>query len=311
MNELDKSAKFTFAKKDTVSSPIDNEKWKILIVDDEKEVHNISTMILKTIVFAHKGIELLHAYSAQEAKAVLAENQDIALIFLDVVMETEDAGLKLVQHIRYNLKNKLVQIILRTGQPGQAPLKNVIVTYQINDYKEKTEFTANKMFASVVTSLRAYQAHLELNRNRQDIENVLTATNKILSIHQRAIFVPTVMDLIDGVIGKPLNMLYMKSNAPDENLAAITVVSGRGLYSTYKGKALPSIHSKNVLDGYQRLSLTQKSGVDDYAYWGYFRNEEYLQLLFIEGEKKFSNVEKNLLQILTQIIDMKFDNFSD
>jgi len=42
-------------------------------------------------------------------------------VLLDVIMETDQAGLDLVEFIRDTLKNETVRIILRTGQPGQAP----------------------------------------------------------------------------------------------------------------------------------------------------------------------------------------------
>lgn len=146
------------------------ERWKVLIVDDEEEVHNITKLVLSDFKFDDKGLEIIDAYSRKEAQKIMDQNEDIAVIFLDVVMETEDAGLKLIKYIRDILNNKLVRIIMRTGQPGQAPEKNVILNYDINDYKEKTELTAQRLFTTMISSLRGYRDILTINSNNRELQ---------------------------------------------------------------------------------------------------------------------------------------------
>ena len=134
------------------------ESWNVLIVDDEPEMHAITRLALRDLSFRGRGLNFLSAHSGREAETLLRSNDDIALILLDVVMETEDAGLKVAQFVRESLRNERVRIVLRTGQPGQAPERNVIVEYDINDYKEKTELTSQKLVTTVISSLRTYQA---------------------------------------------------------------------------------------------------------------------------------------------------------
>ena len=144
-----------------------DQSWKILIVDDDAEVHTITQLALRDVVFEGKSLVFLSAYSAQEAQHLIQAHPDTAIIFLDVVMETDNAGLQLVQYVREALGNALVRIILRTGQPGQAPEDVVAVSYGIDDYKTKTELTAQKLTISVVTALRAFSTlmtMLELSR---------------------------------------------------------------------------------------------------------------------------------------------------
>ena len=123
--------------------------WKIVIIDDEKDIHTITKMALKRFTLDDRGLCFLHAYSAEEGKKVLAEEKDVALVFLDVVMETDDAGLKLAKWMREELGNNFTRIVLRTGQPGQAPEEKVIVDYDINDYKEKTELSNKVIYHSI------------------------------------------------------------------------------------------------------------------------------------------------------------------
>ena len=99
----------------------------------------------------------------------------MAVILLDVVMETEGAGLELVQFVRKELKNETVRIILRTGQPGQAPERRVVVDYDINDYKAKTELTADKLFTTLTAALRSYEQLLKLVQTRRGLEIIIDA----------------------------------------------------------------------------------------------------------------------------------------
>lgn len=173
----------------TAEDPCLQPDWKILIVDDDIEVHHVTRLILAKTIFKKRGIRLLSAYSAEEAKLILNDQTDIAMILLDVVMETDDAGLKLVHYIRDELCNKAVRIILRTGQPGQAPEERVIVDYDINGYKSKNEITAQKLFTTVIASLRAYETIVALDKNRKGLEKILDSTDSLFnvtSIHQFA-----------------------------------------------------------------------------------------------------------------------------
>ena len=111
--------------------------WKVMVIDDEKSVHDITCLALKDFVFADKKITFLNAYSEAEAKSVFARHPDTALMLVDVVMETEDSGLNFVRHVREELNNNLVQIVIRTGQPGSAPENEVISKYKINSYFQK------------------------------------------------------------------------------------------------------------------------------------------------------------------------------
>nr|MBP6600126.1 response regulator [Giesbergeria sp.] len=138
--------------------------WRVLVVDDDVEVHAVTRLILGKMRYKGRGIELLSAHSGIEARQVMTSQSDIAVVLLDVVMETDDAGLRLVSVIRQELGNTATRIILRTGQPGQAPEEQVIVDYDINDYKAKSELTAQKLFTTVVAALRSYETIVALEK---------------------------------------------------------------------------------------------------------------------------------------------------
>jgi signal transduction histidine kinase len=147
------------------------ETWEILIIDDEEDVHQLTHFVLDDYSYQGKKLKFVSAYSAEEAKLVFNQHPNMAVIFLDVVMETNDAGLKLVEYIRERLKNHLVRIILRTGQPGYAPEKQVIIKYDINDYKNKTELTDQKLFTVMTSSLRNYSDIKTIESYGQHLED--------------------------------------------------------------------------------------------------------------------------------------------
>ncbi|MEG6584513.1 DUF3369 domain-containing protein [Dendrosporobacter sp. 1207_IL3150] len=167
------------AKEKCVSGP---DKWKILIVDDEDDVHDVTRMTLRRLVFDGGRIEFFSAFSAAEAREILKLNPDIAVMLLDVVMEEEHAGLALVHYVRRELKNSLVRIILRTGHPGQAPEESVTIEYDINDYREKTELTTQRLLTAVVTALRSYRDLQIIDENRRDLKQVIKSSTQIFRL---------------------------------------------------------------------------------------------------------------------------------
>jgi CheY-like chemotaxis protein len=139
--------------------------WKVLIVDDDVDVHVVTKFSLSNAHFMGRRLSFLHAYSGAEALAVLRQHDDVALVLLDVIMETPDAGLMVARRIRDELHNELVRVVLRTGQPGQALEHSIILDYDINDFWCKTDLTTRKLFTTVIASLRGYHS-LEQARQR-------------------------------------------------------------------------------------------------------------------------------------------------
>ncbi|MCB0163763.1 MAG: response regulator [Anaerolineae bacterium] len=146
--------------------------WKVLIVDDKIEAHQVAKLALKRVKFEHKTLKFYSAFSAQEAKEVLQEQSDIALILLDVVMESDHAGLELAQYIRDILANKMIRIIIRTGQPGKAPEELVFMDYDINDYTTKTESTREKITTAVIGALRSYRDLTTIEEQKKELQKI-------------------------------------------------------------------------------------------------------------------------------------------
>ncbi len=176
------NSELIFADENSGEDMQDQGTWKVMIVDDEPEVHSVTELALGNFEFEGKPLEFINAYSGEEAKLLIQDHFDTALILLDVVMEKDDSGLKFVQYVRNELKHYLVRIILRTGQPGYAPEKQVIVDYDINDYKSKAELTATNLFASVVAALRGSRDLRSLEKTRNELEEIAKAAGQFVPI---------------------------------------------------------------------------------------------------------------------------------
>jgi PAS domain S-box-containing protein len=164
-------------KKERIFISTGEKPWIMMIIDDEKMLHALTRMVFEGFTFSGRKLEIISAYSGKDAKKLLDKHPDTHILLLDVVMETDDAGLQFVHYVRNELKNKSIRIILRTGQPDEAPEDKVISEYEINDYKEKSDLTAQKLITAVTASLRTYndlerieQLVNEINKKNQQLE---------------------------------------------------------------------------------------------------------------------------------------------
>lgn len=208
--------------------------WKLLLVDDEPEIHEVTRLVLGNFRFEGKPLQFLSAYNVDQAKRLLQTHEDIAATLLDVVMETDTAGLDLVKYIRDELNNHQIRIVLRTGQPGQAPEHEVISNYDINDYKEKTELTSQKLATVMFASLRAYRDIMTIEANKRGLERVLAASSHIFSHEKSTEFASAVLSQLTALVGMERGALYCKvgdlKNAEPETLL---VSAATGEYAKY------------------------------------------------------------------------------
>jgi diguanylate cyclase (GGDEF)-like protein len=168
--------------------------WPVLVVDDDPDVHAMTRVLLRDVTFQDRAFEVISAASATEARAILTQRDDIALGLIDVVMETPHAGLDLVRHIREELSNRCMAIVLRTGQPGEAPEREVMLSYDVNDYRNKTELTSQKLFTALVSGLRSWINLTTIEIQNAALESRIEARTRELDTARR--FSERLVDLL-------------------------------------------------------------------------------------------------------------------
>lgn len=220
--------------------------YKILIVDDEKDVHVVTQMVLRGFEFDGRKLDLWDAFSAKEAMEMLADNPDFALVLLDVVMEERDSGLKVAEWIRKTLGNKAIRIVLRTGQPGDAPENSVIKTYDINDYKLKTELTQQKLFSTLYSSLRSYRDIISLEKSRQNLQNIVKIGSELFSARSLDDFLKGMLDQVSQLYYDSLSSVVVQVRtvpfeAPEKSGLIVRGLEGSGLIVAATGKFRPLV----------------------------------------------------------------------
>jgi len=191
--------------------------WKILIVDDEPEIHLLTRTILKNVQFEGRPLLFLSSYDSESTRIILDKEPDIALILMDVIMEEDDSGLKLVKYIREELENKLTRIILRTGFPGEEPVKRIIVDYEINDYKEKVDLTTPQLFTSVIKSLRNYRdlvrrqdINREIEESRKKLTHVIKLSSELFSSRTMDLFLTDLINMTSHMINRHCEIWFQR-----------------------------------------------------------------------------------------------------
>ena len=192
--------------------PATRSPWKVMIVDDEPGVHAATRLALRGVSFRGRGLEFISAYSGHEALEKLRANDDTAMIFLDVVMATENDGLTAARQIRDEGFN-LVRIVLRTGHPGYAPEREVVVNYDIHDYKEKSSLDFSKLFSCLISALRAYDDLAHIEQHRRGLLSVLEAVSWF-DFRSLKRYLSRMLAELSGLAGIEIDQLLLASAAP-------------------------------------------------------------------------------------------------
>jgi len=257
----DVSDELLFTEEDTKpAAPANRKTWRILIVDDDDDVHHVTTFALSSVIILFRPIEFLHARSAAEAKHVLDTETDIAVILLDVVMESEDSGLKLVKTIREERGMTETRIILRTGQPGYAPEISAVSEYDINDYKTKSELTRTKLVTAVTAAIRSYNQLRAINAGRRGLEVIVRACAELTALHGLRSFAEGVITQIAGLLGlPPEGLVCAQDRGKDDGSVGPLVIAAAGHYSNLMNRPVDQIEDPRIREALQRCLKERRS----------------------------------------------------
>ena len=296
---------------DDAGAPADAEPapaWKVAVIDDDAAVHEGTRFALYDYSLHGQSIEILSAFSGEEGRELMRSAPDIAIILLDVVMETDDAGLKLVDYIRTQLKNEAVRIILRTGQPGQAPERQVIVDYDINDYKAKTELTADKLFTSLTAALRSYQQIQRMVETRRGLEMIIEGASTLYDFKSMQRLAEGVLTQIASLLNVECGGILVLRDAGGSQ-ERFSVLAGSGCYRRFAGAvssgALDTMLEDAVLGAFKRRThqFLPKLSV---LYIHTSSKREVVVVL--ETARPMSVTDRSLVEVFCSRLSVAFDN---
>lgn len=283
--------------------------WKIIIADDEEEVHIMTKMVMRKFQYQDRPMELLTAYSGEQTKQLMREHDDIAIVLLDVVMEHENSGLEVVKYIREILKNPFVRIILRTGQPGQAPQDDVIRNYDINDYKSKTELTVQKLYTAIIASLRSYTDMLHIDKNRRGLELILTQSREIFNLKETQFHDLMVSHYKEILAIEPMQVDELSAMIIHQNAMETFLVTGYGRHGKSIDTSLNAISDQKLLALLSRSKQLNDIAFDDgFFAFCYSDSAEIQRYIIIEVPFHLTELQRDLARIYASNARVAFDN---
>ena len=298
------------------ASPLASQKavpicpWKVAIIDDEQQVHAVTQMVLKNTLIDDQPLQFLTAYSAAEGLRLFQDHPDIALAFIDVIMETDNAGLELIHRIRNDLQNHSTRIVLRTGQPGTAPEETVIRSYDINDYKSKTDLTDTKLKTCVYSSIRSYRDIVTIEASKRGMQKVIAASDSVLrsqTLHQ---FGNAILSHTVQLLNIKTAEMYLVSQHVDLfGDAELILLAATGdevkLNTEWDTDILPGDVKKAILDTlkHQRASVTED------VFIGYYHTNENTQsVLYTRFREAHNPAQNEILKLFAANITLIFQN---
>jgi CheY-like chemotaxis protein len=288
--------------------------WKVLIVDDEDQIHTVTRMVLADFSFKDSPLEFLSAHSGSQAREILRAHGDIAVVLLDVVMETDNAGLELAVFIREELKNANLRIILRTGQPGQAPERRVIVDYDINDYKEKSELTAQKLFSTMVTALRSYRDIMTIEMSRNGLEKIIGASASLLQIRSMEMFLSGILMQIGSLLEMSLDAMLVSAAIGDRATVRAddyAVVAASGRFADRVGQPAHDALEPDIWRDIQHVMRARRSIFRNDRSVVYFLSRTNRDtVVYIETQAELLESDHNLVELFCTNASIGLDNLS-
>jgi len=285
-----------------------DEAWKILIVDDDVDVHDATLFSLKDCVLLGKPLAFLHAYSGQEAIALLRQHPDVALILLDAIMETEEAGLTTAQIIREELGLEDVRIILRTGQPGQIPEIDTITKYDINDYKTKSELSRTKLITAIIAALRSWQQIRRIQNSRIGLEKIIAASNRLIGEKGLQDFAEGVITQMASLLGlDPEGIVCVSRGMADEanNDEQCQVIAAAGQYRSLINKPLDEVQHNDITESVKNALIHKENIIESQSLTIYFSDtsgRDYAT--WIGAPEPLREIDTHLLKIFCTNISL-------
>ncbi len=288
------------------------KSWRVLITDDEKDVHSATAFALRNTEILGRPLEFFHAYSGQEAMTLLKEVKDIAVILLDVVMETPNSGLDLVHIIRHELGIHDARIILRTGQPNQAPEIEIIRDYDINDYKLKSELNQTKLYAALTTAIRSYNQIRAIEAGKKSLDMIVRASSELLTQKGLNNFAQGVIIHLSGLLSIPPEGLICvrRKNSPEED-NHIQIIAAAGQYCSLIDHYLTDLNESDAkslliqcLDNH--CNVFHKRGLA--LYLGSDSRGD--MSCFVMSSGMISDIDQQLLEIFCSNISVCADNLT-
>ncbi len=289
-----------------------NGAWKLMVIDDDVSTLSLTRLILNDFSYEQRGLQFIEGRSGTDARRLIREHGDTAVMLLDVMMETDTEGLEVVRYIREELKNPFVRIILRTGQPGYAPEDEVTAQYDINDYKNKARLSRQDLVTSVTACLRSYRELRTLDRARSGLKQIISATGHLMEYR-------SMKRLATGILTQLAALVTNRDSCDDQSANECFAASTRrgklmiyaafGRYEADLGNPVLTVVDEALAARVRTVMAARKSQFAGEHFFGYFRAENGVEnLIYLRGSHPLSAMERELIDVFSTNIASAFEN---
>lgn len=285
--------------------------WKVLIVDDNTDVHDATVFTLRDTLILNRPLQYLHAYSAKQAEGLIRENSDIAVILLDVVMETPNAGLDLIKTIRGRLGNSQARIILRTGEPNQAPEIQIIRDYDITDYKLKSDINQKVLYTSITSAVRNYRQICTIEASKKGLDLILRSSSELLTQEGLQAFSNGVIIHIAALLNVEPEGIICVRRRDGENTHQLHIIAAAGDYCPLLDRNLCEENPSHIYTLLNQ-SIDNKCNIfEEFGMALYLGcNSQGDMSCYIPTNQNVAEMEQSLLQVFCANISICADNIT-
>lgn len=292
--------------------------YKLIISDDDPEVHAVTKMILRDFEFEGHSLVIIDSYSGEETKEALRNNADAAILFQDVVMESNHTGLEIIEYLRNTLNNQLTRVVLRTGQPGEAPEEKVIKEYEINDYCLKTELTMSRLITIIISALRNYRDIVKLDKYRKGLEKIIETSADLFTHNSLTEFLTSILEQLSGFYIEKPEIMYIRDNSAFRErsgfvalgrIYAPVIVAATGKYEEFIGKNIELLPDFNEVSKWIYENSDENSIIDFVGSGFIIKNggtNNQNNYIFIEGDKELYDFD--LIKLFLANYSVALDN---
>ncbi|GAB0055876.1 3'3'-cGAMP-specific phosphodiesterase 2 [Candidatus Magnetaquicoccaceae bacterium FCR-1] len=280
--------------------------WKIMVIDDDPDLHPLTRLVLKDLLFDGRRMSFIHGYSGADARRLMVQHPDTAVLLLDVMMESDREGLEVVRYIRDTLENPWVRIILRTGQPGLAPEAEVIAAYDINDYKDKVNLSNQSLITSVTAGLRAFKLLDTIEKTRRGMHRVIDASGSLYEFHSMGQLAQTILEQFGLVInpGQPATDAF----AATLKHGVIRIHAATGQHAPLIGQPVDEVLSSDLVTLTWQALRERRPLFSEQVFIGYFRTRNGLEnLLLLDAGRRLSEVDRDLIELFSANVTASFE----
>ncbi|WP_028455078.1 putative bifunctional diguanylate cyclase/phosphodiesterase [Chitinilyticum litopenaei] len=311
MSELEHDELLQWQEEDDTPPDEPLHSWPILVVDDDDAVHAATRLALHGIQIQQRALALTHASSAAEARTILEKQRDFAVILLDVVMESGQAGLELVGDIRKHYDMNECRIILRTGQPGYAPEIAVFNDYDINDYRTKSELTRTRLITAITAALRSYDQIRTIAENRRGLELIVSAVADLMEKHALTQFAEGVLTQMTALLKLPLDgIVCAQKGSPfsDDNDERLYIVGAAGRLAHLITAPVDELHEPHIEHSIRHCIAQQAHVFAHDATTLYLRGGNQEAAVYVHTGKQLTEQDRQLLEVFAANISACFGN---